>query len=78
MTRPADRRSPDLHTTFDDAVAEGERVAYRWTASGTHEGELMGIPTTGNTIKHSQKLESVVVVRTIAVCSEQTMVEKGE
>ena len=42
---------PDLHTTFDGAVAEGDKVAYRWTASGTHEGELMGIPPSGNRMR---------------------------
>ena len=44
---------PDLHTTFDGAVAEGDKVAYRWTASGTHEGELMGIPPTGRRVQTS-------------------------
>ena len=39
---------PDIHTTFEDAVAEGDKVAYRWKASGMHEGGLMGIPPTGN------------------------------
>jgi len=42
---------PDLHTTFGDAVAEGDKVAYRWTASGTQEGELMGIPLSGNRMR---------------------------
>jgi predicted ester cyclase len=41
---------PDLHTTIDDMVAEGDKVATRITARGTHEGELMGIAPTGKKI----------------------------
>lgn len=38
---------PDIHYTIEDQVAEGDMVATRWTATGTHQGELMGIPATG-------------------------------
>lgn len=31
---------PDLRVTLCDQVAEGDRVVSRWTASGTHTGEL--------------------------------------
>jgi steroid delta-isomerase-like uncharacterized protein len=39
---------PDVKTTLDDIFAEGEMVAFRWTVSGTHLGEWLGIPPTGN------------------------------
>ena len=39
---------PDLKATLDDIFAEGDRVAYRWSVSGTHLGEWLGIPPTGN------------------------------
>ena len=38
---------PDLRITIDEQIAEGETVVTRWTATGTHEGELMGIAATG-------------------------------
>lgn len=37
-------------STIDDLVAEGNKVAWRWTFRGTHTGPFMGIPATGNTI----------------------------
>ena len=41
---------PDLKTTVDDIVAEGDRVACRWTFRGTQRGEMMGIPPTGKRV----------------------------
>ena len=38
---------PDAHYTVEDQIAEGDKVVTRWTARGTHKGELMGIPATG-------------------------------
>jgi steroid delta-isomerase-like uncharacterized protein len=38
---------PDLHFTVEDQIAEGDKVATRYTARGTHRGELMGIAPTG-------------------------------
>jgi len=38
---------PDLIVTVEQQVVEGDTVATRWTARGTHEGELFGIAPTG-------------------------------
>lgn len=37
---------PDLHFTIEDILAEDDKVMVRWTASGTHKGELMGAAPT--------------------------------
>jgi steroid delta-isomerase-like uncharacterized protein len=38
---------PDLTLTIEQQVAEGDYVVTRWTAQGTHEGDLAGIGPTG-------------------------------
>ena len=42
---------PDSHATIEDMVAEGDRVACRYTVSGTHKGDFMGIAPTGKQVK---------------------------
>lgn len=39
---------PDLHMTIESLIAEADQVAVRYTGRGTHQGDLMGIPPTGN------------------------------
>ncbi len=39
---------PDIHTTVEDPIAEGDKVTYRCTARGTHQGEIRGVAPTGN------------------------------
>ncbi len=41
---------PDLEATIDDLVAERDKVAVRGHISGTHDGELMGMPPTGKRV----------------------------
>ena len=42
---------PDWHSTFEELIAEGDRVAELWTGRGTHRGELQGIPPTGKRVE---------------------------
>lgn len=37
----------DVNWKLDDMVAEKNTVAVRWTISGTHDGEFMGLKPTG-------------------------------
>ena len=41
---------PDFHAVVLDQVADGDKVWTYKTFSGTHRGELMGIPPTGRTV----------------------------
>jgi len=41
---------PDLLVSVDDLLIDGDRFASRTTVTGTHTGDLMGMPATGRHI----------------------------
>ena len=42
---------PDMNWTIDEQIAESEKVVTRFTWTGTHQGEFMGIPATGKKVE---------------------------
>jgi steroid delta-isomerase-like uncharacterized protein len=41
---------PDMQVTIDDLVAEGDKVAARYSWTGTHQGVFNDIPATGKQV----------------------------
>ncbi len=42
---------PDLRVTVNSYTVDGPRLAQEWTSTGTHKGEIMGIPPTGRWVE---------------------------
>ena len=43
----------DVQWKLEEMVASGDKVAVRWTLTGTHDGPFLGLPATGAKIKTS-------------------------
>jgi predicted ester cyclase len=41
---------PDLQFTIEEQVGSGDRIAFRWHATGTHTGPLGAAPPTGRSV----------------------------
>jgi steroid delta-isomerase-like uncharacterized protein len=41
---------PDIQWTLEETIAEGDKVAARFTMRGTHQGNFFGVPPTGKKI----------------------------
>jgi steroid delta-isomerase-like uncharacterized protein len=52
---------PDLKVSVDDMVAEGDKVAARWTTTMTHLGDGLGFPASGK--KASMEGSTIVIIR---------------
>ncbi|WP_413751953.1 ester cyclase [Streptomyces sp. R-74717] len=48
------RAFPDLHVAVEDVIAEGDKVVFRNTVTGTHQGEYRDLPPTGRSVRYSE------------------------
>ena len=44
---------PDLRTKVEAVLNDGDLTAVRWSGTGTHEGDQMGVPPTHRTVNFS-------------------------
>ena len=44
------RAFSDFSTNIETMIAEGDKVAVRWTATGTHTGQFAGVPPSGKAV----------------------------
>jgi steroid delta-isomerase-like uncharacterized protein len=52
---------PDLTFTIHEIIATEDRVCVRWSAEGTHTGDLVGLPATGKRLRFAgQTIYSLV------------------
>jgi len=41
---------PDLHSSVQDIISQGDKVVLRWTIDGTHTGDFLGVAPSGNKV----------------------------
>ena len=41
----------EIHVHVEDTLAEGDRICVRWSCTGKHTGDGLGVPPTGKSIK---------------------------
>lgn len=77
---------PDIKATIDKITAEGDTVTYRYTYTGTHRGEWLGIEPTGRRISvevismdrvvDGKVVESIEVSDTLDILQQLGVIEK--
>lgn len=41
----------EIQIMHDDTIGAGDKVVIRWTARGTHHGDLLGVPASGKAVE---------------------------
>ncbi|MGH3071083.1 MAG: ester cyclase [Gaiellaceae bacterium] len=70
MAAPFKAGLPDLRITIDAQFADGDYVATRFRAQGTHNGDLFGVPASGR--------EVTVYGITVSCCRDGRIEEEWE
>lgn len=66
---------PDLSIEVDEIVAEGDKVALSYQASGTNHGEMMGEPATGESAEW--RVTHVFTLREGRIVSDATVLDRA-
>ncbi|GAA3728307.1 ester cyclase [Plantactinospora mayteni] len=48
------RGFPDIQVTVEDMITEGDKIVFRTTVTGTHQGEYRSLAATGRTITYDE------------------------
>ena len=71
---------PDFAVEIEDVLAEGDKVALKYTASGTNDGELMGAAATGESarwpVMHVFTLRDGKIVNDVTVLDRLRVLEQ--
>jgi steroid delta-isomerase-like uncharacterized protein len=51
--RGLQRGMPDVRFEVEDLIEEGDRVVFRVNVTGTHQGEMLGVPATGRHVAYT-------------------------
>jgi steroid delta-isomerase-like uncharacterized protein len=62
---------PDVELEVHETIAQGDKVAIRWTMQGTHKGTFSGVPPTGKRIA----LNGITIYR---LAGGKVVEERGE
>ncbi len=52
---------PDVRVTVEEIVPDGNRVIVLWSATGTHSGDIPGLPATGRRVEFKGLTRALVV-----------------
>ena len=71
---------PDCNFTIDDMLGEGDKLAVRYTITGTMKGEMMGVPPTGKsfsiTAAYFYRFEDGKEVEVLPFSDSQVMMQQ--
>ncbi len=75
---------PDIRWTLEEQIAEGEKVVSRFTMTGTHRGDFLGIPPTGKSVniwgvvidvvRDGKFAESRIIIDTLGLMQQLGMI----
>ena len=75
---------PDIWWTLEEQIAEGEKVVSRFTMTGTHRGDFLGIPPTGKSVniwgvvidvvRNGKFAESRIIMDTLGLMQQLGMI----